>query len=124
MAGTGNSGAGTSDYWLIRTDSAGVTIWSRTYGGSQDDVLEDARTASDGGMLLLGRTYNTDSTTDVWLMKINAAGDKTWEEMVGGSGDDTGLSVLDVADGYVFTGSTSSYGAGRTDVWLVKVIPD
>jgi hypothetical protein len=123
IAGTGSSGEGSSDYWLIRTDSAGVTTWSRTYGGSQDDVLEDARTAPDGSIVLIGRTYTSDSTTNVWLMRINAAGDKTWEEMVGGSGDDTGLSVLDTADGYVFTGSTSSYGAGLNDVWLVKVIP-
>jgi hypothetical protein len=123
IAGTGHSVEGDSDYWLIKTDAAGATSWSRTYGGSNDDVLEDAVITRDGGVLLLGRTYTADSTTDVWLMKINGAGDKVWDEMVGGAGNDTGLSILEVADGYVFTGSTSSYGAGMNDVWLVKVIP-
>ncbi|MDD5529350.1 MAG: T9SS type A sorting domain-containing protein [bacterium] len=44
-----------------------------------------------------------------------------WEKTFGGASTDMGYSVKQTIDGgYVMTGSTNSYGAGGSDVWLIK----
>jgi len=45
-----------------------------------------------------------------------------WKKTFDGSEDDAGYSVQQTLDGrYIIAGSTSSFGAGNRDVYLVKV---
>jgi len=46
----------------------------------------------------------------------------TWERTYGGSGYDAAYSLIQTTDGgYGIAGSTSSKGAGSTDVWIIKL---
>ena len=56
------------------------------------------------------------------MIKTNSSGSKLWEKTLGGSGYDSGSSVQQTSDGgYIIAGSTTSYGAGSSDVYLVKL---
>ncbi|MEX2720580.1 MAG: hypothetical protein Q6362_004075, partial [Candidatus Wukongarchaeota archaeon] len=60
--------------------------------------------------------------TDALLIKTDENGYQKWNRTYGGSGSDTGASVIQTSDGeYIIAGYTDSYGAGGQDVWLLKV---
>jgi len=116
-------GAGSGDFWLVKTNSTGHMEWNRTYGGSSDDRARSIVQTVDGGYLLSGYTWSFSAgANDFWLVKTNSTGHMEWNRTYGGSGQDVVESVVLEAggDGYVIAGHTSSYGAGGKDFWLVK----
>lgn len=112
------------DVYLIKTDANGNEIWSKTYGDS--NITERAYSVnqtSDGGYFLAGDSYpyGGDGDSDVYVLKTDSAGNKLWDSFFGGSEGDYGNSAQPTQDGgYIITGMTSSYGAGSTDVYLIK----
>jgi hypothetical protein len=119
---TDSYGAGGSDLWLIKTDSNGDTLWTRTYGGASNEEGRSVRVASDGGYIITGSTGSYgNGSYDVWLLKTNTDGELLWSETFGGTGIDKGYSVEITGDNsFLIMGKTKSYGAGDYDAWLIE----
>jgi hypothetical protein len=102
------------------------TLWSRTYGGSDDDRAHAIAQTVDGGYIVVGNTYSFGAgTSDVYLIRTDAEGDTLWTKTYGGADLDYGLSVIQTADGgFLIAGFTWSYGAGPTDAYLIKTDSD
>ncbi|KPJ58133.1 MAG: hypothetical protein AMJ46_14620 [Latescibacteria bacterium DG_63] len=115
-------GAGGYDVWLIKTNSNGDTAWTRTYGGPDRDNGYSVAQTADGGYLIAGMTDSFGAGgNDVYLLRADSLGDTLWTRTYGGIGSDVGRSVAQTGDGgYIIAGSTLSFGAGGTDVYLVK----
>jgi len=126
FAGGANSfGAGSWDFWLVKTDANGNKIWDRTYGGSHYDNAYSMIQTSEGGYALAGHTKSFGAGDfDFWLVKTDADGDLQWSQTYGGESEDIALSMVETSDGgYAMAGRTESYGAGGYDFWLVKLAP-
>jgi len=119
---TNSAGAGGSDVYLIKTDTAGNQVWTRTFGGSLDDYGRSVQQTSDGGYVIAGYTNSYGAGgSDVYLIKTDIAGNQAWTKTFGGSEWDIGYSIRQTSDGgYVIAGYTQSYGAGGSDVYLIK----
>ena len=119
-------GDGVLNGWLIKTDADGNELWSKTYGGTEDNYSYSAWQTSDGGYIITGRTNSYGAgDDDVWLLKTDADGNEIWNKTFGGAEDDWGMFAQQTTDGgYVITGFTCSYGSGGFDVWLIKTDAD
>jgi hypothetical protein len=53
---TDSFGAGSTDLYLIKADANGEEVWSRTYGGNQDETAGSVGWTRDGGFILVGTT--------------------------------------------------------------------
>jgi len=120
---TGSFGAGSRDVYLVKTDAVGDTIWTRTYGGSDNDYGNSVAQTSDGGYIVAGGTESFGAGSyDIYLVKTDGLGDTIWTRTYGGSDDDYGLSVAQTSDGgYIVAGVYDyNFGTGTGDVYLVK----
>jgi hypothetical protein len=115
-------GAGLADVYLIKTDSSGDTVWTKTYGGTYWDEGYFVQQTIDGGYIITGGTESYGAGySDIYLVKTDASGDTLWTKTYGGSDLDVGISVQQTIDGgYIITGDTESYGAGYSDIYLIK----
>src|SRR5512137_1002457 len=100
-ANTNSFGAGGQDAWFVKTDSNGTIQWSKTFGGTSNEYAQYAIQTSDGGYAITGSTitWGTANTEDVWIIKTDASGNMIWNKIWGGSGNDSGFSMIQAADG-------------------------
>jgi hypothetical protein len=119
-------GAGSGDFWLVKTNSSGDVQWNNTYGGTAADNARSVVQTSDGGYALGGITKSFGAgQEDFWLVRTNSAGNVLWNTTYGGIGIDEARSVVQTSDGgYALAGSTTSFGAGSYDFWLIKIASD
>jgi hypothetical protein len=87
-------GVGGDDVYLIKTNSSGDTLWTRTYGGTSRDDGYSVRQTADGGYILAGCTYSFGAGyADVYLIRTNPSGDELWTRTYGATSLDWGNSV-------------------------------
>jgi hypothetical protein len=109
-----------SEAFLIRTDSNGDLLWTRTYGGSADDHFYSIEALSDDSYLIVGSTDSFGAgSLDVWLIHIASSGDPLWSRTYGGPSNEQGYAVEASWSGYIVVGYTESYGSGDQDVYII-----
>jgi predicted secreted protein len=76
----------------------------------------------DGGYALAGYTSSYGpGIPNFWFAKTDSAGNMQWSRTYGGTGSDIARDLTQTSDGgYALAGSTTSFGAGGVDFWLVK----
>jgi len=120
---TESFGAGYADVWVLKLDANGNVQWQKTYGGSGWDEAYSIQRTLDGGYIVAGWTDSFGAGgTDAWVLKLDANGNVQWQKTYGGTYDDYANSIQQTSDGgYIVAGRTYSFGAGGTDVWVLKL---
>ena len=113
---------GDKDAWLVKTDSDGIELWNKTFGGVNDDSANDVKQTSNGGFILVGYTESFgQGQSDTWLVKTDSDGIELWNKTFGGVSYDSANDVKQTSDGgFIIAGQTSSFGIGDNDAWLIK----
>ena len=131
---------GTSDYWIVKINSAGSIEWQKTYGGGDYDVATSIRQTPDGGYIVAGVSDSNDGDItgdhasapaigDYWIVKLNGTGNIQWQKALGGTSDDRAFCAQTTSDGgYIITGFSQSNDGdvtgnyGLWDFWTVKLL--
>ncbi|MEE9554046.1 MAG: T9SS type A sorting domain-containing protein [candidate division Zixibacteria bacterium] len=108
---------------LIKTNSNGDTLWTKSYGGNLADAWRSIKQTPEGGYIIAGYTTSFGAgEKDVYLVKTNSEGDTVWSRTFGGEADEEGRCVeLTGDEGYIVAGWTSSFGEGGEDFYLIKI---
>jgi len=111
---TASMGAGGHDFYLVKTDSAGIRQWDLPYGGPLDDEARSLVRTSDGGYALAGHTHSYGAgSCNFYLVKTNAGGTMLWNQTYGGTYLDIAFSLIQTTDGgYALAGWTGSSSQG------------
>ena len=116
---TESFGAGYNDFYLIRTDSSGDTLWTRTYGGTGCEAPCQMTRSADGGYLIVGGSNPDLLYTDAYLVRTDSGGDTLWTRRYGGPWEDLAQDVVAVDGGYVVLGYCGWFSPESSDVWLI-----
>lgn len=84
---TNSFGAGGSDVYVLKVDSMGDTVWTRTYGGTGDDSGEEIFQTSDGGYLIAGNSnsFSAGGLNEIYVLRLDNDGDTLWTGTYGDS---------------------------------------
>lgn len=123
VGSTSSSGAGKRDIYLIKTSSDGTSLWTKTYGGVENEEGMSVRETNDSGFIVFGTTGSYGAGgTDFYLVRTDSLGDSTWTKTYGGTSGEAGRAVREVSydSGFVMIGNTGSYGSGYSSFYLVR----
>ena len=118
---TASFGVGT-DIYVIRTDSLGDTLWTKTYGGAAGESGAAIRETSDSGFIMIGNTgsYGT-GYSSMYAVRTDSIGDTLWTATYGNDRADLGATVeIAFDDGFIFGGTTVEDGENYYDAFVVK----
>ncbi len=115
-------GNGNNDVLIMKTDKNGDSLWSKAYGGVNENVAYDISACHDGNFIVAGKTNSFGKGGyDIYLLKIKPSGDTLWTKTYGDTLDDFGYAAIETYDhGIVITGSTRNFNAMGLDCILLK----
>lgn len=131
---------GGNDTWIVKLSNQGELEWDYTIGTDWFDTGQAILATSDGGYLigsnsiiLEGGIGNITCTPHTYgwvegvLFKLDSNLNVQWQRCYGGSNHDGFFGIIEIEDGYVLTGSTSSNDGdvsgwhGESDAWIVNM---
>ncbi len=124
LAGSTSSfGFGNTDVYLLKLDSMGQIEFQKTYGGYDNESAKAVVQLTDGSYVIAGYTSSKGfGGYDAYIIKTDNLGNLIWEKTFGGTDWDFCNSMVATADGgFILAGSTTSFGYGNTDGYIIKL---
>lgn len=114
------------DAYMIRLDKDGNKVWEKAFGGKGYEEFTSIKALPEGGFIVVGFTESFGSGgSDIYVLKLDKDGNKIWEKTFGKKGNEAAFSVDIVKDGgYIVAGWTNSIGAGKSDVYILRLDKD
>ncbi len=108
--------------FLAKYNSSGALQWVEIWGGSDFDRGYGVAVDENDDIYITGSTESFGAgSRDMFLAKYNSSGTNLWNTTWGGNDNDHGVGIsVDKNNDIYITGSTESFGAGITDIFLAK----
>ncbi len=119
--GTSSFGEGLSDLWLVRTDMDGNKLWEKNYGTLQTETARALAYVPGQGFLIAAITHaSEESMQQLWLVKTDDQGEKTWENVAGSGDGDEAFDIVPLADGGFAIAGRKMTGANGWDLLAAR----
>jgi len=101
-------------------------VWERRYGGSRYDCGRCIVGTDDGGFMIAGYTRSFGAGGfDVYLLRIDSAGNKLWEKTYGDGDNQEASGIVPSGDGgFVVAGWTQPADGAEMALYLIRVDED
>jgi len=121
-------GAGKRDFFLTRIDSVGRHMWTKTYGGKDNEFGGFVEKTTEDSFVLVGYTesYNQDNN-QILLIKVDMTGNVLWSKTIGLDRSVYASTLTVVRDGgFVILGETinNSGEVKHSDILVTKTDKD
>jgi len=123
--GVESYGSGDRNAYVIKIDSMGDTLWTKTFGETdQEDIALSVQQTDDKGYIIgIGAITIGWGYDDIYLIKTDSIGDTLWTGTYGTDSLDNVGCVRQTSDGgYVVAGYTDYNG--NLDIYLIKLKPE
>ncbi len=117
-----------SDLFLMMVDSEGRVVWQWAYEGEGNEVPLSLLKTDDDGFLYVGMTTpkvlgagRGQEAGGLLLIRLDSMGVALWQKEITAASGLTGSACVDPAGGFIASGTTTSFGAGGTDVWAAAL---
>lgn len=112
---------GNFEFYVIKTDADGDSLWSNTFGRPWTDYCYTVAQTDDGGYMLGGYTrFSSPGSQYFWLIRLNAEGDSLWSRTYSEGVDAVCYDLKHTADGGFIAAGTTGEWAER-DFYVVKI---
>lgn len=112
VGGKTEFGAGGDDILLLKFDSYGNLIWSRTWGGTGYESAYGLSLGRDGHIYVAGETGSFGTGEDVLLLEYDSSGSLLSQKTWGDSSDQTAYSIVIDEPGNIFLGGSAANNSG------------
>lgn len=111
------------DFWIIKINAQGELEWEKNYGEEGEEEAYSLIQTKEGGYTVAGyKRVKDGERKDFWIIKLNEKGSQEWNRIYGGESWERARSIIQTEDGgYLVVGETWSKGAGKADIWLLKL---
>ena len=114
-----------NDVLLIKIDSDGNLLWSKTIGGNLYEVPKKIKRTDSNGYIVIGNYTGPAADTDIFVFETDSLGNLLWSKLFGSILWDYGFDILPLSDGgSVFTGSIQDTTVYSDDVFFAKLSKD
>jgi predicted secreted protein len=110
------------NYWLVRINDQGDTLWTRAYGGNGADICRGVVALDDGGCVLGGQSASFGAGgTDFWLLRVNANGDSVRSKTYGTTRAEECRSLIKLSSGCLLAaGMKDEGGMNGIGMWAIE----
>jgi hypothetical protein len=110
------------DAYVLKVDASGTILWQRTYGSGEHEGADAILRLSNGDYALTGYSQLHEASDDqLYYLQINASGQLKRQLRFGGSRNQRGSAIAEVADGILLIGFTAGDLLQNSDLYLVKI---
>jgi len=122
IGGQGTNGPNGLDLYLVRTNLVGDSLWTKKFGTTATDNIENILRLADGSFILTGGTDGPGfGGNDGLVVKTDSGGTVIWSKIYGGNSQDDFHQAFETTDnGFLLSGTSRSSGALEPNMWLVK----
>ncbi len=87
---------GNDKLWVIKLDAAGQVLWQKTFQGAGDsiDAVQIREVPLGNGYILAGNSKNSETDTDIWMIRIDNSGGLVWQNTFSITGKLLASSVI------------------------------
>lgn len=116
IGNTSSFGLTSDDVYLLKLNSNGSVVWSKTFGGTLDEEGNSMLQTANGDFIIAGATNSVANEKKVLLIRTNSTGTIIWNKVIAVSYEEKAYSIIETSTGDLVIGGYTTAG-----VYLLKM---